>query len=127
MARFRLASVVAVICLAGSMAQAELPPQSQDDATHVVIGEVEAVYVQDSREYRRYVVKIRIEKLERGEGYEPGGVYYAECFQRKKTAPRIPAPYGHTAVPREGQKIRAWIISEGDGNQGIYKDWFVVL
>ena len=106
---------------------AERPPESQDDATHVVVGEVEAVYVLEDRSNRNYVVKIVVEKLERGTGFEEGDAFFAECFQRRRDAPRIPAAYGHRAVPQAGQRIRAFVIRGGPRSEGIYPDWFQVL
>ncbi|MBA4019993.1 MAG: hypothetical protein C0483_22740 [Pirellula sp.] len=117
--------VFVALCFVTAVARAERPPESQDDATHVVVGEVAGVYVRETREQHDYVIKILVEKVERGEGVQEGDAFYAECFQRKRNAPRIPAPYGHTSVPREGDRIRAFVIRGGDRSEGIYKDWYV--
>ncbi|MGC3965944.1 MAG: hypothetical protein QM775_00815 [Pirellulales bacterium] len=107
-------------------ALAERPPETEEDATHIVVGEVEGVYVLDTHEQHNYVVKIVVERVEKGDGVQPGDAFYAECFQRKRNAPQIPAPYGHTSVPKAGEFIRACVVRSGSRNEGIYKDWYTI-
>ena len=107
-----------------SPVQAERPPESPEDATHVVVGQVESVFSYETRSDVHYVVKIVIDQVEKGDGYQAGDAFYAECFQRKKSAPRIPAAYGHQSVPKSGQRIRAYVIRDGSRCEGIYPKWF---
>lgn len=117
---------IVVLCMAAPI-YAERPPESQDDATHVVVGTVEGVFSADRRSQVDYVVKIVVEKVERGDGVQPGDAFYVECFQRKRNAPRIPAAYGHSSVPREEERIRAYVIRDGSRCEGIYKDWYTAV
>lgn len=121
-------SIICLIaCLVAAPALAERPPETEEDATHIVVGEVEAVFTQDTREQHNYVVKIVVDRVEKGDGVQAGDAFFVECFRRKRSAPRIPAPYGHKGVPKAGETIRACVIREGSRSEGIYKDWYKVV
>ncbi|MBL8827991.1 MAG: hypothetical protein JNM18_13520 [Planctomycetaceae bacterium] len=107
-------------------ARAERPPESAEDATHIVVGTVESVFSYETRSNHHYVVKLIVESVEKGDGVAEGDAFYVECFQRKKSAPQIPAPYGHKAIPKAEQRIRALIVREGPRSEGIYPRWFDV-
>ncbi len=122
-----LAVVAAFAIFLVDAACGERPPESRDDATHVVVGQVAGVYSYQDESNTHYVIKLEVQKVERGAGVAEQDLFYAECFQRKKSAPRIPAAYGHKAVPKPGQRIRAYVIRGPLRNEGIYPDWFEVL
>lgn len=118
----------AIIVFGGTLkVSAERPPEDRDSASHILTGTVEAVFKRDGGANNEYVIALRIEKLEKGEGWEPGEVFYAYCFQRKPDAPKIPSAGGHKAVPKEGQRIRAFVHRRDGTFEGNYPNWFDVL
>jgi hypothetical protein len=81
----------------------------------------------DQGDEYHYVVRIRIESVQKGKDYRPGEVFTATCFQRKRSAPEVESAYGHSGVPRKGQRIKAYVKGAKSNWEGIYKDWFDVL
>ena len=118
--------LAAVTCFVGS-SRAERPPERRADATYVITGNVDRVYQHTTSRYRYYIVKIRVEQVDRGKGVKPDDIFYASCFQRRPNAPLEPSPQGHRAIAREGQKIKAYVNDRGGENEGVYPDWFDVL
>src|SRR5215217_6547672 len=59
---------------------AERAPEERDQATHVVVGTVEGVYVREVKETHHYLVEIAIEKVEKGGGVKAGERFYAHCY-----------------------------------------------
>lgn len=119
-----LSLLILAVC---SFAFAERPPQERGEASHVVVGHVERIFTDEGRSEIGYIVAIRIESVERGDGWKPEQLFYAYCFQRKRSAPRVPAAYGHKHVPKVGQRIRAFVHHANGEMEGNYSDWFDVL
>ena len=108
-----------------TLALAERKPNTPKDAKLVVWGTVEDVVREETDEFNKFKVKIRVKNKERG--YIPKGerVVWAHCFQRKPSAPRVPSASGHKAIPKKGQFIRALLLESRRGEfEGIYPDWF---
>lgn len=102
----------------------------REKASHVVVGEVTGVFKSDGKEYIGYVVRIRVEALEKGEGAAKGQYFYAECFERKPHAgPGSPTPgaNGHSGVPKVGDRVRVFTNEEKSINEGVYPNWYDVL
>src|SRR5262249_16561594 len=59
---------------------AERRPEGRSEATHVVVGTVEGVYLRERGDTRYYLVVIAIEKVEKGDGFKPGGTFYVGCY-----------------------------------------------
>lgn len=55
-----------------NVAHGERIDESREDASHVVVGEVTEVFESDGEEYVGYLVRIRIEELEKGTGPAKG-------------------------------------------------------
>ena len=107
--------------------RAERPIESPEKATYIVTGTVQRVLHRETKVNDEYLVQIRIDRVEKGEGYKEGEFIYAYAFRRKPNAPLEPAARGHKAVPKEGQRIRA-LIKRGNGQmEALYPDWFEVL
>lgn len=104
---------------------AERKPDRPEDAKLVVWGTVEEVVLDEKEDENHFRVKIRVENIERG--YIPRGAreFWANCFQRKKSAPKVPSASGHTSIPKKGQLIRAFLLEPRRGEfEGIYPAWF---
>ena len=128
--------VYAVILLSCSFglvneALAELPTEPRESASHIVTGTVSKVFAHDrgeASEFVDYAVQIRIEGVEKGTGQRKGEAIYACAFCRKPSARKDqPGVGGHRGIPKEGQRIRAW-LKYADGELGaLYPKWFEVL
>lgn len=106
---------------------AERPRESEDNATFVVTGTVQKVFERDSGSNTDYVIQIRIDGVEKGDGLIPRDYIYAYCFRRKPDAPREPSASGHGRPPKEKQRIRARIKHSRGRMEGLYPNWFEVL
>ncbi len=125
MYRFILGACVFVlqVCLVTSL-YAERPPEARKDASYVITGTVDGVYLWQTQRYNNYVIKILVEKVDRGTGIRPGDFFYASCFQRRPSAPPEPSAQGHRWVPRLDQRIRAYVNERNGEHEGVYADWF---
>ena len=74
------AAFLATITLATGVL-AERAPEDRRQATHVVVGKVEGVYVRKVDGTLHYVVEIAIEKIEKGYGLKVGEMFYVRCYQ----------------------------------------------
>jgi len=119
---------LAFVTVAVGPAQAARPIQKRSQANYVFSGTVKAVYARDTEGYHQYLVEIRVEAVHKGAGLKKGDTFRAFCYQRKrgKGGLRFDTA-GHKAVPREGQRIKAFIHGARGYNEGIYPDWFDVL
>jgi hypothetical protein len=122
---FLLAFLLTIGPTAIESARAERPVQKRENADCVVTGKVMAVYLHDSEGYRQYIVEIRIEDVDKGDGLKKGDTFRAFCYQRKDGKGGLEFDTaGHSAVPKEGQRIKAYVNRERGHNEGVYPDWF---
>ena len=127
MARRTCLVTLMMVVAAVSVARRERPTESPESAAHVVTGSVQKVFHRDGGSVNEYLVQIRIDGIEKGDGYDRGDFIYAYAFRRKPGQRVVPAASGHKAVPEEGQRIRAW-IKRGKGQmESLYPNWFEVL
>ena len=118
---------------------AERPPEQRDQATHVVLGTVEGVYVREDGRARDYLVEIAVEKIEKGDGLKLGEPFFARCYlwnpdfykgkklsekEQKQLAPQGPA---YDGVPKEGERVRVYAKHRAGKYHGIYPDWYDVV
>ena len=127
--------VQAMLLLSGLVmvvdARAERPHESDELANYVVTGKVAKVFARDrgdDSQFIDYVVLIRIDGVERGEGYREGDSIYAYAMRRKPGARTDqPGIGGHRGVPEEGQRIKAWIKRSRGQMEALYPKWFELL
>jgi hypothetical protein len=120
------------IFLGISAAQAfgELRSEKPDEATNVIVGAVKGVFSRESGNVDQRLVMIEIETVEKGAGFAPGEVLYARSFRhRKKLIDKVLlrsyiGSAGHMEPPKEGQRIRAFLINHDGVLDGIYPRWF---
>jgi hypothetical protein len=134
--------VCAVVLAAGTLATgslAERAPEDRQQATHVVIGRVEGVYVRKDERTLHYIVEIAIEKVEKGAGLKPGEAFYVGCYlwdpdwlkgkklsEKEQRALALEGP-AYDGVPKEGQRVRVYAKHGWGKYAGIYPDWYDVL
>jgi hypothetical protein len=128
--RMLIAAVLLLVCGIGLVAHVsgELPADPRESATYVVAGKVTKVFARDNDGFTDFVVQIRIDDVEKGEGYRSGDFIYAYAFKRKPGgATNEPGIGGHRQIPEEGQHIKAWIKHAKGQMRALYPRWFEVL
>jgi hypothetical protein len=114
---------LALAAASSSSSLAERPTMTKDQATLVVQGEVESIYRRVQQDSTDYMIFIRVETVEKGDA-KPGQLVHAFCYQAV-LPPGIPGAKGHSAIPKEGDEIRAYLwLRDIDHLEGIYPDWY---
>jgi hypothetical protein len=125
MTRSRSLLLVVAVLGVSAYVYAERAPDFTDP-DFIVTGEVQAVFRREDDRLTQYVIQIRLDAIEHGEGYTEGEYFYAYCYQREPAIIPQPDDLGHDAVPEEGQRIRA-LVHRRDGRfEGHFPDWFEV-
>jgi hypothetical protein len=119
MRRIPLAAVLALACssLPASAEKASMSPEAlRRVATHVIVGEVRAIYERKSTEgewrYGRFVAEVRVDSVEEGEGVAAGGLVYVRYWRREWVGPSSRTPtdtWGHRDLPKEGETLRIYL------------------
>ena len=120
--------VLAVGLSAVVEALAALPRKSLEElkaqATHVVVGRVEAVYSTERASGagsadRHYVVELTVTAVEKGEGPREGRVVYAKCWQPAKRPAGWTGGQGQDEVPAAGKVGRLYLAEAKDGTYSL--------
>ncbi len=108
--------------------QAMRPIEKRENADYVISGTVAAVYIRETKGYRDYVVEISVEKVEKGSDIRTGDIFRALCYQRKPGMGGLEFDTaGHKTVPKEGQRVTAFVMRLGGRNEGVSPDWIDIL
>jgi hypothetical protein len=122
--RRSLGMAVAVVGLTASVARAELPPQSNEQATLIVEGVVRESFQSVRPTQVDYLYEIEVRSASVGqaperalEGAVPGQgeVIYVHGFRRRPDAPPVPGPVGYRDLPAEQESIRAYLYPRNSG------------
>lgn len=109
-----------VLCLSASFATAEkpdLPPEKlRELATHVVTGEVTAIFAREPERVGRYdrtyyVAEVKVATCEKGEGIMAESLVYIRYWRQAWAGPGPVAPgtSGHRGLPEQGSKMRIYL------------------
>jgi hypothetical protein len=119
MHRFLPAAVIPILLLSTLVARGEkasMPPDALTKvATHIVRGEIKAIYTRTERDGQwkvtRYVAEVKLEKVEKGEGLAAGGLVYVRYWTRSWTGFGAPPPStsGHRGLPKAGETLRIYL------------------
>jgi len=116
--RIPILALVVVLAVVAT-ARAEKAPLSPEDllktATHVVVGQVTAIYTRTETagdwQYTHYVAEVRVAEAEKGDGLKKGDLVYARYWHRgwvgKTKQP--PSTSGHTGTPGKGDTVRVYM------------------
>ena len=103
------------------------PQQMHELATHVVTGELLAIYERTEKkgdwEYRHYIAEIRVGKPEKGEGIRKGDLIYARYWRRKwiGKGPVPPSAMGQRGRQAEGDSIRAYLNRKDQDESPLFR------
>ena len=120
------------------------PDMLQAEATHVLVGEVKAVYSRtetwgppgQETVNTHYLVELEVDTVEKGEGFAKKDLAYIRCWLRTKSPPRPTAGAGgHGPIPKAGDRVRAHVAKgeygatrqEDNGLAAVYPNGFSVL
>lgn len=128
MRRLLIFAVLTALIFPAGFAFADRPNESRNAASHVIVGEVVAVYVSETKSYKHYAVAIEIEQVERGRELLQQEVVYVTCYQRKPGQSSLDADSeGHLSVPTAGKRVRVFLQGQRGRYEGLYADWMDVL
>jgi hypothetical protein len=102
------------------------PEQLRKTATHVVSGEVTAIYSREVKrgkwDYTHYVAELSVDNVEKGEGIEAGELIYVRYWSKRWTGGGLPPPdtSGHRGRPSEGDSLRIYLAR--DAYDGFTRD-----
>ena len=133
-------AIVSVLTSA-HFALAERMPDKPEDATHVVTGTVQRVFSRETKDQFQYIVEIKVDHVERPDSLTPSKLLSVYCFRAKRiervlratTLEKFEAALasvtesGHSAIPREGQRIRALAKTRNGRLEGLYPVWFSLV
>lgn len=128
----RRASIVSLLLLATVLgvgsARADRPIQKREQADYILLGKVTAVYARETTGYRQYVVEIAVDQVEKGTGVKSRDIFRAFCYQRKEGKGGLEFDTaGHSTVPKEGQRVKAFVNRANGRNEGAYPDWIDLI
>jgi hypothetical protein len=123
-----VAAEVAMVCPVRAEKVDMSPEELRKTATHVVTGQVTAVYARTATEgdwkYTRYVAEVRVGECEKGGGIKKGDLVYARYWRRawigKGRVP--PSTSGHRGLPRHGESLRVYLARNAYDGFGDNKD-----
>jgi hypothetical protein len=121
-----LAAVGLVVLRLPQPVRAEMPPQQRETSNLIVEGRVEALDEWWDLQTDHYRVWLRVDRVERGPA-EVGELVPVVCFQRSRPWPAYPGAAGHSSMPELGDRIRAYVRSQGGRYEGNYPDWYDLL
>jgi hypothetical protein len=120
-------SAVLLGFIATQFLAAERPTERRADADLVVVGKVSGVFIRETEGYKHYLIEVYVESMEKGSGRR-GDILRLSCYQRRPGKDSLEFDSaGHSAVPKEGQRIKAFANAKRGRNEGIYPEWFDVL
>jgi hypothetical protein len=118
-----IAPFVALL-VAAAAASAAIPKLSPDElkerATHIVVGDVRAVYsaeVGDRPDYsdRKFCIELTPSAIEKGEGLKEGRVHYARTWKPGKRPQGWTGSQGQNTIPQPRQQVRLFLRESKDG------------
>jgi hypothetical protein len=112
-----------------SPAHAARAAQKRENADYVLSGMVFAVYSQETQGYNNYIVEIKVESVEKGDGIKKGDYFRAFCYQPRQggTLGVFDDHHGHKIIPKEGRQVKMFVNRAGGRNEGVYPDWVDIL
>ena len=126
-----LLALVAVTALASAVRAIGpqwTPQQLREKATHVITGKADAIYKRTEEKgdwaYTYYIVEIRVDDSEKGEGIGKDELFYAKYWRRSWIGDgRVPSSgMGHRGLPAEGDSLRVYLeYDTQNNNNGIFK------
>jgi len=120
---------IASLCLVvtARAVKVDLPGQAEKESSHILTGTVTAIYsktVRDaSYEWTHCVAAIRIESIQKGEGFKTGDLIFVRYINSNRWIGKgvpPPGPGGHNNVPAEGERRKVCLSRNADGGFDVY-------
>jgi hypothetical protein len=110
-------------------AHAARAAQKRENADYVLTGLVTAVYIREGQGYNHYVVEVKVENVDKGDGIKKGDYFRAFCYQPSSEGKIsfFDDHHGHKIVPKEGQQVKVFVNRAGGRNEGVYPEWVDIL
>lgn len=131
-----LAVLVFLVLPAGAWAER----RSDDRAKAPVIlrGRVDSIEIRRREETDYYLIRLRVEEVERGEAVRPEDVFAVSCFRWSRPGRGKVGARGHSSIPKVGDLIRAYAWGRAPGSypwyqettyihEGNYPDWYDLI
>jgi hypothetical protein len=123
-----LLALLVLLLISWTSVQAARPIENRDTASYIIVGTVNAVYLQETKGYRNYIIELLVEQVIKGEGLNKGDFFRAFCYRRKEGAAGLEFDtQGHMTVPKEGQRVKVFVNQASGQNEGTYPDWVDIL
>ncbi len=124
-------AAVSLVATTG-VALSAVPPLSPEDleeqATHVVIGEVvevESKVKGITVRNRHYEITVEVESVAKGDDLKAGARIVVRAWQPAAgLGPRPPGLQGHSDVPGKGDRIKVFLRKSGDGYEVLHPNGF---
>jgi hypothetical protein len=104
------------------------PEELRKTATHVVVGQVTAVYsrVETNGDWRytHHIAEVRVAETEKGDGLKKGDLTYARYWQKQWVGrgKQPPDTSGHRGLPNQGETIRIYMARNAYDGFGTTND-----
>ena len=126
---FLAAAMAVAFC---GTAGAERPSEDPEKADCVVTGTVQRVFVRQAGRHHEYLVELRVETVhaaprdddQGAHPVKPGGRVVAYCFRTDPAPTPVSEARGHDGVPKEGERVKAYLRWRREFYEGNYPHWF---
>lgn len=104
------------------------PKELKETATHVVQGQVVAIYERkfqtDDWAYTQFLAEVKVSEPEKGKDFKKDELIYIRYWHRGWIADRDPEPNtsGHRGLPAEGDLVRVYLSRNAYDGFGTTKD-----
>ena len=105
----------------------DVPGEAEQKSSHILTGTVTAVYSRITRdashETGHYLAEVRVESIEKGDGFKPGQMVYVRYWHHLKRLGKgqeEPGESGHQNIPEEGQRRKICLVRKSDGSHEVY-------
>jgi len=122
-----IGAALTLMALLAAAAHAEKAPEDKEKAEFVLTGKVMRVYSRGEGRLTEYIVQMSVQEVHKGEGVKKGDAFYIYCFQKSRPLIPVAEPRGHSAVPKEGQVIKAYVHDRAGRHEANYSHWFEVV
>jgi hypothetical protein len=125
-------ALVAACATARGEIAPQTPEQLEARSTHIAIGEVTAIYTDQTRsgDWLKTVgvVEIRVAELDKGDRLESGDAVYARFWRQQWRGEGNPDPFGSGhRLPKKGDTVRVYLRQNAGGYDALLPNGIEVI